>query len=258
MPNNNANVRIETGVREDDEISVYYDPMIAKVVVHGETRLESLRRLDQTLGEFHVAGVRTNISLIRKILAEDQFKSGLVDTSFIKQHHDRLFAKTSPNTNHLALSAVLHVISNQTGNNMHDPWLQNDGYSGFIERTTLLKIKAYNNVYSCNVSVESKSEFMVRVEGPQLFEFVSEGSEGLNKGPSENSVLSPMPCRVSQVPIKVGDRVKKGGVLMIVEAMKMEHIIKAPMDVKIAKINYSEGQLVGEKKQLIEFSDSCE
>lgn len=163
MPSNSENVRIETGVRENDEISVYYDPMIAKVVVHGETRLESLRRLDQTLGEFHVAGVRTNIPLIRRILAEDQFKSGLVDTSFIKQHHDRLFAKISPNTSYLALSAVLRVISDQTSGQICNPWLQNDGYSGFIKPTTLLKTKAYGNVYSCNVSVESETEFIVKV-----------------------------------------------------------------------------------------------
>ena len=87
-------------------------------------------------------------------------------------------------------------------------------------------------------------------------QYEASGPSDEGHGERENSVLSPMPCRVSQVPVKVGEVVKKGGILMIVEAMKMEHVIKAPRDVKITKICFSEGQLAGEKKQLIEFEQA--
>ena len=84
-------------------------------------------------------------------------------------------------------------------------------------------------------------------------QYLMSGSLSGKQGEQTNSVQSPMPCRVSSVPVKIGDNVKKGGILMVVEAMKMEHVIKAPRDVKVTKIYFTEGQLVGEKKQLVEF-----
>lgn len=66
------------------------------------------------------------------------------------------------------------------------------------------------------------------------------------------TILSPMPCKVSQIAVKTGDRVKQGAILAVVEAMKMEHVIKAPYDASVAKVNCTEGQLVGEKKVLLE------
>ena len=70
-----------------------------------------------------------------------------------------------------------------------------------------------------------------------------------------NVIPSPMSCRVSSVKAQIGDKVKKGDVLMVVDAMKMEHAVKAPRDAVMKKICLSEGQLVGEKKPLIELFD---
>lgn len=72
----------------------------------------------------------------------------------------------------------------------------------------------------------------------------------------QKSVSSPMPCRISQVAVKTGDKVSQGQILLVVEAMKMELVIKAPMDGIVKRIYYKEGQLVAEKQHLIDLADS--
>lgn len=114
IPDSNEHIRVETGVRQGDNITVYYDPMIAKVIAKGQDRVEALRRLDQALQEFHVVGVRTNIPLIRKILAQEAFRHGSVDTGFIKSHHEILFEKSKPKAEHVALAAVIQILVAQS------------------------------------------------------------------------------------------------------------------------------------------------
>lgn len=87
-------------------------------------------------------------------------------------------------------------------------------------------------------------------------QFVANSLQSVETGDeSVNLILSPMSCRVSSVKVKLGDVVKTGETLMIVEAMKMEHLIKAPRGGIVKKVHYSEGQLVGEKKSLVELGD---
>lgn len=78
--------------------------------------------------------------------------------------------------------------------------------------------------------------------------FASVKSEG-----SDGSVVTPMPCKISQVNVKPGDSVKKGQTLVILEAMKMEHVMKSPQDGVIESVNYEVGDMVGEGKRLISF-----
>lgn len=84
LPANRDWLRVETGVQEGDDITIYYDPMIAKVVVKGSDRRESIKRLDWALSELHVVGVHTNIDFLRRILAHgDFFNQQQIETGFI-------------------------------------------------------------------------------------------------------------------------------------------------------------------------------
>ena len=83
-PEATPNVRIETGVRQGDEVSVHYDPMISKLVVWGENRTEALRVLRKALGEYEVVGPNTNIEFLKSLASHPAFISGEVDTGFIK------------------------------------------------------------------------------------------------------------------------------------------------------------------------------
>lgn len=89
-PPNNPNLRVETGVQQGDEISIHYDPMIAKVVVKGRDRDEAIKRLDSALKELQVVGVTTNVPFIRKILGIEEFSAGNVDTGFIGVNREKV------------------------------------------------------------------------------------------------------------------------------------------------------------------------
>lgn len=111
LPEESSTVRVETGVRQGDDISVFYDPMIAKVIVHGEDRVDALRKLDKTLQDFNVVGVRTNIPLIRKIISTEKFRAGAVDTSFIPSNSTSLFKREADRPEDIALAGVISLIT---------------------------------------------------------------------------------------------------------------------------------------------------
>jgi len=83
-------VRIDSSVRQGDEITTYYDPMVSKLIVHAENRAKAIETLDEALEAYKVVGLPTNIQFLRRALAIDQFKRGDFDTSFIEQNYDEL------------------------------------------------------------------------------------------------------------------------------------------------------------------------
>lgn len=90
-PEPGPNVRIETGVREGDQVSVHYDPMIAKLVVWGETRPIALQKLITCLTEYNISGLKTNVQFLIDLARHPEFQAGDVHTDFIPQHYDSLF-----------------------------------------------------------------------------------------------------------------------------------------------------------------------
>ena len=83
-------VRIDTGVREGDEISTFYDPMISKLVVWGEDRQTAIDHLHYALDDYKVVGLPTNIKFMKRVLRNSEFQKGSFDTSFIEQHEEEL------------------------------------------------------------------------------------------------------------------------------------------------------------------------
>ncbi|MFM7857356.1 MAG: biotin carboxylase, partial [Flammeovirgaceae bacterium] len=77
-------VRIDTGVRQGDQISTFYDPMISKLIVWGKDRSEAIERLHSALDDYKVVGLPTNIKFMKRVLLNDTFKTGVFDTSFIQ------------------------------------------------------------------------------------------------------------------------------------------------------------------------------
>jgi 3-methylcrotonyl-CoA carboxylase alpha subunit len=106
-PAESDSVRIDTGVRAGDEISQFYDPMIAKLVVWGEDRASALRRLRRALASYHVTGVTTNISFLQRVVAHPAFAEARLDTGLIDRHHAELFAPPdAPSPRVLAVTAI--------------------------------------------------------------------------------------------------------------------------------------------------------
>ncbi|HLY56343.1 MAG TPA: acetyl-CoA carboxylase biotin carboxylase subunit, partial [Stellaceae bacterium] len=95
-PPQDANTRIDSGVLAGDAISIHYDPMIAKLIVHGRDRDDAVRRLARALGEYEIVGVATNLAFLSAIAAHPAYREAAVDTGFIARHHDELFPAPAP------------------------------------------------------------------------------------------------------------------------------------------------------------------
>ena len=130
-PAMDAAVRVDTGVRAGDEISPYYDPMIAKLIVHGEDRDVVLARLRAALADYEIVGVATNVAFLRRVLAHEAFASGNVDTGLIGRHHAALFPPPSPVRAHTLLAAALAEVlalmrdradTARASGDPHSPW----------------------------------------------------------------------------------------------------------------------------------------
>ena len=127
-PSLSEDVRVDAGVRAGDEISRYYDPMIAKLIVRGEDRGAALRRLAAALAEYEVAGVTTNVPFLRRVVAHSAFASGKVDTGLIARHRVELLPRAAaPSERALALAALGEVSRLREAAAAHaaassDPW----------------------------------------------------------------------------------------------------------------------------------------
>ncbi len=110
-PETSVTVRVDTGVRESDAISRYYDPMIAKLIAWGEDRPTALRRLKAALAEYRVAGVSTNIAFLQRVLAHEGFANGHFDTGLIARHHAALLPPPPAPTEQLLAAAALGELS---------------------------------------------------------------------------------------------------------------------------------------------------
>ena len=94
-PPENEHVRIDTGVVQGDEVSVFYDPMIAKLVTWDESRERALARLTGALSRYRIGGVHSNVSFLYSLASHEAFRAGEVNTHFIEEHHDTLFHETA-------------------------------------------------------------------------------------------------------------------------------------------------------------------
>ena len=130
-PEPNQNVRIDTGVIQGDEVGVFYDPMIAKLIVWGEDRNEALARLDRALATYRIVGVTTNIKFLRQLAQHPAFGEAKLSTDFIQRHTTDLFAQDNPSLDLLAPLACLYLILNEqntqrTGIDTNSPWNAKD------------------------------------------------------------------------------------------------------------------------------------
>ncbi|MER9367981.1 acetyl/propionyl/methylcrotonyl-CoA carboxylase subunit alpha [Mesorhizobium sp. M0518] len=276
-----ATMRIETGVRAGDAISPYYDPMIAKLVVHATDRQAALEALGAALSRTEIAGSTVNTAFLAALAADPDFAAGDVDTSLIARHQTALTEVAPPSGETIAAAAV--AASGAGASPLSDdPWSSLAGYAHFhsVARRTWLKFG--EDDIAAKVSVRPDGRFQVALEkpyddtnshdfraAPRLARWsghitVFEGAVGYTFAVSDplaradeaaasaGSLRAPMPGLVKLVRVGKGDTVIKGQPLLILEAMKMEHTIAAPHDGVIAEIA-TEGAQVTDGTVLVRF-----
>ncbi|GAQ89976.1 hypothetical protein KFL_005850010 [Klebsormidium nitens] len=333
-------VRVETGVREGDVISTYYDPMIAKLVVWGKDRGAALVKLRQALGEYQIAGMPTNVPFLKALAAHPSFSAGDVDTGFIGRHRAALIPErlseegatapakplyegletgrvyTEGEKEALAVAAVGLCLQERVTLRDDTLWSAaagvrlNTGFSqpvalqpvdeaagpGDLEAAAEHVTVAHNRDGSfqasfgdhcCLVKAQLDAgdvkKLRVEVDGhaktATIARFEQGGRSHLHlwlggahyhftvpkAAPWEEDgdplqrhgkTVTPMPGRVVKVVAAKGALLKKGDPILILEAMKMEHIVRAPMEGLLEALAVKEGQQVEEGAWLFEMKES--
>ncbi|WP_151632163.1 acetyl/propionyl/methylcrotonyl-CoA carboxylase subunit alpha [Noviherbaspirillum aerium] len=151
---NPAAVRIDSGVREGDAISPFYDPMIAKLIVWGNDREEALAHMSQALAEYQVVGLATNVAFLKRLVESQPFSQADLDTGLIERHHAALFPAQQPvSLQILGLAAASLLSSEQNaGAAANDPWANTSGWrmNGALLRT--LEFAEEGTTYPVSVS----------------------------------------------------------------------------------------------------------
>ncbi|XP_032578614.1 methylcrotonoyl-CoA carboxylase subunit alpha, mitochondrial [Drosophila sechellia] len=160
-PQPSNNVRVETGVREGDEVSVHYDPMIAKLVVWGENRTQALNSLVARLGEYHISGLDTNINFLIDLASHPEFQLANVHTGFIDEQFDTLFPPIviSPQqVSQAALALVLNELQAafRNGNKDFDPFAATPNARLNYSLVRRYHLKANEKVYSVAVKFDGE------------------------------------------------------------------------------------------------------
>ena len=289
-PVETAEIRVDTGVRQGDAITPYYDPMIAKLIVWGTDRDAAVRRLEAALAAYEVVGVATNLDLLRSIAGSPAFLAAELDTGFIDRNIRAEPEAATPDPAALA-AAVLAVVGGQQVNALTDPWdladsfrLNGEGGQSVLLRSAETEI-AVRAVYLSRGTyrlvlgdrpviaqvetdgisldgvmhrtrvVRQGAELTVIHRGRNhLFELVDPLVPASALGAGDDRVVAPIPARVTHVLVQAGDVVSKGAALIVLEAMKMEITLTAPRDATVEVIRYIVGDMVEEGTELIHFA----
>jgi propionyl-CoA carboxylase alpha chain len=295
-------VRNDTGVTEGSEISIYYDPMIAKLVTHASTRLEAIEAQADALDAFTIEGIRHNIPFLAAIMQHPRWRAGKLSTAFIAEEFPHGFERTPP-TDAVARSiagvaaAIDHVLGERkrrisgqlnralTRERRRAIWLGGEELHADVahdgETVTVLFEDGHGHVLSSNW-IPGMPVWAGTLDGvaiavhvrtvPNGFELAHRGIEvkafvyterearyarlmpAKRLSGSEKSVRCPMPGLVVSIAVAEGQEVKAGETLAVVEAMKMENILRAERDGTIKKIPVRPGDSVAVDAVIMEFA----
>ena len=293
-------LRNETGVREGDEISMFYDPMISKLITHAPTRLAAIDAQARALDQFLIDGIQDNIPFLGAVMEEKDFRKGDFTTAYIKQKFPEGFAGAAPTPKQekllIATAAVARSFTarraTQTSGRIDGPaheaqrdWvvildkihhMTNvvlddagadvviDGKKHRFDTQTRpgariiegafdgaafsIKIKTAPEGYTLRHRGISVLALVTTPRGAELHKRIPEKQ----KADTSKLILSPMPGLVISVDARLGQDVKAGEGVAVVEAMKMQNIIRAERDGMVAKIHIAAGASVAADEVLIE------
>jgi 3-methylcrotonyl-CoA carboxylase alpha subunit len=247
--------RIETGVEEGDSISPFYDPMIAKLIGYGETRLDALSELLAIVDDTEVWPVRTNAGFLAKCLIDEDFERGDVATSFIDRKLTNLVPNPEPDDLVWENAATIAVLASAEAAEIPGPvglrLNASPKLSAILGRDGEFRIVGVPDEEAW-ITGFSDGERVVVFHWGQAFEFaLSLRGTGTSHGIHDGEIEAPMPGKVTAVEVAAGDKVAKGQRLLTLEAMKMEHALTAPFDGIVAELNAKAGAQVTEGTLLV-------
>jgi 3-methylcrotonyl-CoA carboxylase alpha subunit len=270
-----CSVRVDSGVREGDTISPFYDSMIAKLIVHGDTREQALALLDVALGQTHIVGLQTNVQFLRHVVASQSFAKANLDTALIERERAVLFNQHPVADVDAIAAAVAHIVQTEKASEGDDPLSKTDAWRAYGESTRRFDfetggaVQAKSYKASQLAMLASQSLLGLQAIYVQKSEAADEMHIFMDKGAavikhinrlslvaaqdahSVGGLNAPMPGKVVSFDVKAGDMVTKGQRVAVMEAMKMEHAITAPVDGVVGELLYAAGEQVAEGAALL-------
>ncbi|MEU1592309.1 acetyl-CoA carboxylase biotin carboxylase subunit [Streptomyces sp. NPDC005708] len=259
-------VRTDSGLTEGTEVGSLYDPMLSKVIAYGPDRATALRKLRAALAQTVTLGVQTNAGFLRRLLAHPAVVAGELDTGLVEREVDGLVPAEVPDEVYEAAAAVRLEALRPRGEGWTDPFSVPSGWrlGGAPKPVTfplrVLEPLEYAPRGSHTVTEDSVSVVLdgvrhtfhrstdwlgrdgdawhVRDHDPVAASLTGAARSGTD------SLTAPMPGTVTVVKVAVGDEVAAGQSLLVVEAMKMEHVISAPHAGTVAELDVTPGTTV--------------
>uniref|UniRef100_A0AAX7UG28 Propionyl-CoA carboxylase alpha chain, mitochondrial n=1 Tax=Astatotilapia calliptera TaxID=8154 RepID=A0AAX7UG28_ASTCA len=267
-PLNLDKVRVDSGIQEGSDISIYYDPMISKLITYGATRAEALGRMEDALDNYVIRGVTHNIPLLREIITHPRFVSGHISTNFLPEVYPDGFKghqlEADAKRELLASAAVLYIAAElrsaksrfiQIIKQQCEHCVEIDGAKvevwGALNLASPLLPLTVNGTHRMLQCQTSHCSPYVRVLSKLAAELNSYMPEKASEDTS--SILrSPMPGTVVAVSVKPGDTVAEGQEICVIEAMKMQNSLTAVKQAKVKSVHCKPGETVGEGDLLVE------
>jgi propionyl-CoA carboxylase alpha chain len=299
-------VRNDTGVTEGREISIHYDPMIAKLITHAPERIDAIQAQSDALDRFVIDGIRHNIPFLASLMQHERWRAGRLSTGFIAEEYKDGFAAPEPKGDLAHLLAVVATLADHIGNERKrrisgqlrsgrpveferervcilgdqrfDVALETQGEALIVRfansdgrahrisshwrpgepvmecaidgATAFVQIRPILNGYELSHQGVSAA---ARVYTNREAELAALMPKKVNAGASKH-LLCPMPGLVKTIDVKEGQEVKSGEALCMVEAMKMENVLRAERDVTIKKIVAKPGDSLAVDAVIMEFA----
>ncbi|AZS19254.1 acetyl/propionyl/methylcrotonyl-CoA carboxylase subunit alpha [Caulobacter sp. FWC26] len=294
-------IRNDAGVREGDEISMYYDPMISKLCSWAPTRIAAIDGMGRALEDFHIEGLGQNIPFLAAVMDQERFRSGKISTNYIKDEFADGFQGTEPTADQIdiltavgaAMQRVYATRARSYASGLigpaRDEWVVAVGHAkrsvkvsgeadvivALLDENRALTLtdidwrpgkpvfRAALNGKAFTVQVAPAAEgfdIRHRATKARVLVLTPRSAELHNKLPEKQAadtsklVLSPMPGLVVSMDVAAGQQVREGEVVCVLEAMKMQNIIRAERDGVVKAVNAKGGDPVAADEVLVEFS----
>ncbi|MGY4534620.1 3-methylcrotonyl-CoA carboxylase alpha subunit [Pseudomonas sp. TE3786] len=275
--------RVDSGVAQGDQVSPFYDPMLGKLIAWGDNREEARLRLLAMLSEFAVGGVKTNLAFLQRILAHPAFAAAELDTGFIPRYQTQLLPAPSelpPAFWQLAARAwQLTLVAPQRDDDPHAPWATTSGFRAGLPAETDLHLSCGGEqqvirLRGSDSSVQLRGDYLLvddhglrrqhlairqgatlyldwqnELHAVQLFDPIAAAEASHQQ---HGGLTAPMNGSIVRVLVKPGQSVVAGTALVVLEAMKMEHSIRAPQDGTVKALYCAESEMVAEGAVLVE------
>jgi 3-methylcrotonyl-CoA carboxylase alpha subunit len=240
-----GDIRVDSGVEQGDAVTPFYDPMIAKLIVHAPSREQAAASLAAACRAVEIWPVHTNAAFLARAAADPEFVAGCVDTGFIARHPDLIPPQTPSQA--VIAHAAFALLAKGAG-----PWTSLQGFRLAAPAQGEVAVRVAGKLYKCvpQAGLEPVwqdggtgvlfAEGQAWPFGPWRFEGSAAG------GSADGAIVAPMPGMVTAVAVKQGQSVQRGEVLVVLEAMKMENGLVAPFDGVVTALDVVLGSQVRE------------